>query len=150
FIRPPFPWGIPLPFWKKTLDRYYITINIEENNQYRVGEVKVTGNKLVNEIYIRAILGLVPGEIFNEERLRKSFENLKKLYGTRGYINFSAVPQQDYDEEKKLVNLNINIDEDREFYVNRIAFAGNTTTRDKVIRREIMVSEGQIFNSSAW
>src|SRR5499427_5066598 len=150
FIRPPAPWGIPIPFAKKTVDRYFITINIEENNQYRVGEVKVTGNKLFNELLIRAVLGLIPNEVFNEERLRKSFDNLKKLYGQRGYINFTAVPAQDFDEEKKLVNLNINIDEDRQFYVNRIAFAGNTTTRDKVIRREVMVAEGQVFNSSAW
>src|SRR5499433_2153450 len=57
FIRPPFPWGIPIPFKKKTLDRYYITIKIEENDQYRVGEVKVTGNKRFNELVIRAILG---------------------------------------------------------------------------------------------
>src|SRR5262245_37985823 len=150
FIRAPFPWGIPLPFWKKTVDRYYITINVEENDQYRVGEVKVSGNKQFNELVIRAILGLVPGEIFNEERLRKSFENLKKLYGSRGYINFTAVPLQDFDETKKIVNLNINVDEERQFFVNRIAFAGNTTTRDKVIRREVMVEEGQIFNSSLW
>ena len=150
FLRPPFPWGIPLPFWKKTLDRYYITINIEENDQYRVGEVKVTGNKQFNEAVIKLILGLIPGEIFNEERLRKSFENLKKLYGSRGFINFTAVPAQDFDETKKIVNLNINVDEDRQFYVNRIGFAGNTTTRDKVIRREVMVDEGQIFNSSYW
>src|SRR5438552_6240253 len=88
FVRPPFPFGLPVPFWKKTVDRYYITINVEENEQYRVGEVKVTGNKLFPEILIRAVLGLVPGEVFNEERLRKSFDNLKKLYGQRGYINF--------------------------------------------------------------
>src|SRR5438093_1041188 len=125
-------------------------IAIEGNDQYRVGEVKVTGNKQFNELLIRAILGLVPGEIFNEERLRKSFENLKKLYGSRGYINFTAVPQQDFDETKKIVNLNINVDEDRKFFVNRIAFAGNTTTRDKVIRREVMVDEGQVFNSALW
>jgi outer membrane protein insertion porin family len=150
FIRPPFPWGIPIPFSKKTVDRYYITINVEENDQYRVGTVKVTGNKRFNELVIQAILGLVPGEIFNEERLRKSFENLKKLYGSQGYINFTAVPLQDFDETKKIVNLNINVDEERQYYVNRIAFAGNTTTRDKVIRREIMVEEGQVFNSSVW
>jgi outer membrane protein insertion porin family len=112
--------------------------------------VKVTGNKQFNEAVIRAILGLVPGEIFNEERLRKSFDNLKKLYGSQGYINFTAVPLQDFDETKKVVNLTINVDEDRQFYVNRIAFTGNTTTRDKVIRREIMVQEGQIFSSSLW
>src|SRR5439155_10020607 len=150
FVRPPFPFGLPVPFWKKTVDRYYITINVEENEQYRVGEVKVTGNKLFPEILIRAVLGLVPGEVFNEERLRKSFDNLKKLYGQRGYINFTAVPLQDFDETKKVVNLTINVDEDRQFYVNRIAFAGNTTTRDKVIRREVMVEEGQVFNSAAW
>src|SRR5439155_11231011 len=57
---------------------------------------------------------------------------------------------QDFDETKKVVNLTINVDEDRQFYVNRIAFAGNTTTRDKVIRREVMVEEGQVFNSAAW
>ena len=150
FIRAPFPFGVPLPFWKKKVDRYFITINIEENDQYRVGEVKVTGNKRFNELVIRAILGLVPGEIFNEERLRKSFDNLKKLYGSQGYINFTAVPLQDFDEAKKIVNLTINVDEDRQFFVNRIAFSGNTTTRDKVIRREIMVEEGQVFNSSVW
>jgi len=150
FIRAPFPFGIPLPFWQKTVDRYFITINVEENDQYRVGDVKITGNKQFNEAVIRAILGLVPGEIFNEERLRKSFDNLKKLYGSRGYINFTAVPLQDFDEAKKVVNLNINVDEDRQFYVNRIAFSGNTTTRDKVIRREVMVEEGQIFNSAYW
>src|SRR5207247_2188942 len=48
------------------------------------------------------------------------------------------------------VNLNISVDEDRQFYVNRIAFSGNTTTRDKVIRREVMVEEGQVFNSALW
>ena len=150
FIRPPFPWGIPIPFWKKTVDRYYITINVEENDQYRVGTVKVTGAKQFPEVVIQAILGLVPGEVFNEERLRKSFDNLKKLYGSRGYINFTAVPLQDFDETKKVVNLNINVDEERQYYVNRISFAGNTTTRDKVIRREVMVEEGQVFNSSLW
>lgn len=150
FIRPPFPWGIPLPFWRKTVNRYYITVNIEENDQYRVGEVKVTGAKQFPEILIKAVLGLVPGEIYNEKALQDSFENLKKLYGSRGYINYTAVPARDFDETKKVVNLNIEIEEDRQFYVNRIAFQGNTTTRDKVIRREVMVEEGQIFNSSLW
>src|SRR5204862_4862180 len=102
FIQPPFPWGIPIPFKKKTLDRYYITIKIEENDQYRVGDVKVTGAKQFNETVVKSVLGLVPGEVFNEERLRKSFENLKKLYGARGYINFTAVPVQDFDEARKL------------------------------------------------
>src|SRR5881296_2842882 len=150
FIRPPFPWGIPIPFWKKKVDRYYITIKIEENDQYRVGDVKVTGSKEFNENVIKSVLGQVPGQVYNDTQLRKGFENLKKLYGSRGYINFTPVPVFDDDDAKKVRNLNISIDEDRQFYVNRIAFSGNTTTRDKVIRREIMVDEGQVFNSALW
>jgi outer membrane protein insertion porin family len=150
FIKPPFPFGIPIPFWRKTVDRFYVTIKIEENDQYRVGDVRVTGSKEFNEDIIKAVLGLQQGAIFNETLLRKGFENLKKLYGSRGYINFTPVPQQDFDEAKKLVNLIINVDEDRQFYVNRIAFSGNTTTRDKVIRREVMVEEGNVFNSALW
>ncbi len=150
FIKPPFPWGIPLPFWKKKVDRLYIGIKIEENDQYRVGDVKITGSKEFTEDQVRSVLSLIPGEIFNQTLLQKGFENLKKLYGSRGYINFTPVPVQDFDEAKKLVNLAIDIDEDRQFYVNRIAFTGNTTTRDKVIRREIMVPEGATFNSALW
>src|SRR5438128_8560339 len=82
-IKPPFPWGIPLPFAKKTVDRYYITIKVEENNQYRIGDVKVTGNKEFTADQIRFLLGLVPGQIYKETLLRKGFENLKTLYGTR-------------------------------------------------------------------
>src|SRR5215468_1235602 len=149
-IKPPFPFGVPLPFWKKTVSRYYITLKIEENDQYKIGDVKVSGNKEFPEPIIRLVLGLVPGQVWNESALKKGFENLKKLYGTRGYVNFSAVPVQDLDEERKLVNVTINVDEDRQFTVNRIAFSGNTTTRDKVIRREILVDEGQVFNSNYW
>ena len=150
FIKAPFPWGIPMPFWKKTVDRYFINIKIEENEQYNVGEVKVTGSKLFKDDQIKAVLGLKEGEIFNGTNLRKGFESLKKLYGNYGYINYAPVPNQDFDEAKKTVNLTINVDEDRQFFVNRINFVGNTTTRDKVIRREVMVDEGNVFNSQAW
>ena len=96
------------------------------------------------------VLGLNPGLVYNESLLRKGFDNLKKIYGARGYVNFTPVPVQDVDEEKKLVNLTINIDEDRQFTVNRIAFSGNTTTRDKVIRREVALEEGQVYDERLW
>jgi outer membrane protein insertion porin family len=149
-LKPPFPFGVPLPFWKKKVNRYHITLKVEENDQYKIGDVKVIGVKEFNENVIKAVLGLVPEQVFNESMLRKGFDNLKKLYGSRGYVNFSPVPLQDLDDEKKLVNLTINIDEDQQFSVNRITFTGNTTTRDKVIRREVLVEEGQVFNSSLW
>jgi hypothetical protein len=118
--------------------------------QYRIGGIKVTGAEAVNETQIVLALGLVPGQVYNEDRLRKGFDDLKKIYGSRGYVNFVPIPAFDFDEQQKVVNLTINIDEDRQFIVNRINFTGNTTTRDEVIRREIIVKEGQVFNSSPW
>src|SRR5438093_11469272 len=96
------------------------------------------------------MLDMAPGEVFNEQRLRNGIENLKKQYGSQRYINFIAVPVQGFDEANKLINLNINIEEDRRFYVNRISFTGTTTTRDRVIRREIMVNEGEVCRSTLW
>jgi outer membrane protein insertion porin family len=80
----------------------------------------------------------------------KGLENLKKAYGQMGYINFGAIPKATFDEQKKTVNLDIDIDEGKPFYVSRIEFQGNTITRDKVIRRELMLEEGQVYNSQLW
>ena len=107
--------------------------------QYRIGQIKITGAKVFNETLIRAVLMLVSGGEFNESLLRNGFDDLKQLYGNRGYINFTPVPVLDFDEQQKVVNLTIKIDEDRQFIVNRINFIGNTTTRDEVIRRQILV-----------
>src|SRR5262245_39229922 len=150
FIKPAFPFGIPIPFWKEQAQRMHVILKIEENAQYRVGSVNVIGNKEFSSETIRFALGLFPGAVYNEERLHKGLDILKKMYGERGYINFTPIPQQSFYEQTKIVNLTINIEEDHKFYVNRISFSGNTTTRDKVIRRELLVNEGEVFNSTLW
>ena len=122
FIKPPFPWGIPIPFWRKTLDRYHITIQIEENEQYRVGDVRITGNTEFSDDLIRIVLGLWPGQVYNDTQLREGFENLTRLYGSRGFVNFSPLPIFDDDEVDKVRNININIDIDINIDIN---FNGN-------------------------
>src|SRR5207244_8908647 len=89
---------------------------------------------------------LKDGEILNREKIAKGLENLRKAYGQLGYINFTSIPNTTFDEDKKLVFLDVDVDEGKQFYVRRIEFAGNTTTRDKVIRREIALEEGQVYN----
>jgi outer membrane protein insertion porin family len=82
--------------------------------------------------------------------VQKGLENLKKAYGGLGYINFGAIPKPTYDDQKKTVSFDIDIDEGKQFYVSRIEFQGNTITRDRVIRRELMLDEGQVYNSQLW
>src|SRR6185295_1431697 len=74
---------------------------------------------------------------------------MTKLDGTLGYINFVPTADTEFDEEKKLVNLTVNVDEGKQYFTRRIFFSGNTTTRDKVIRREVTLMEGYVFNSQS-
>jgi outer membrane protein insertion porin family len=147
FIKPPFPWGIPIPFWKKQVDRIFVTLKIEENSQYHVGEVKVTGNTFLKTEFLQGGLGMKTGDIYNENLLGESFKAMTKLYGALGHISQSATPDLEYDEEKKIVNITVNVDEGKQYFTNRILFSGNTTTRDKVIRREVTLMEGYVFNT---
>ncbi len=128
-----------------------ITMPIEEGDRYHLGTITFKNNKAISSAAaLRSLFPMKDGEIFSREKVAKGLENLRKAYGQAGYINFTSVPDTKFDDEKKIVNLIIDVDEGKQFYVRRIEFQGNTTTRDKVIRREIALEEGQIYNSHFW
>ena len=128
-----------------------ITMPIEEGDKYRLGKITFKNNKtLTNNAALRNLFPLKDGDVFSREKIAKGLENLRKAYGEYGYINYTGVPSTTFDDEKKVANLEIDIDEGKAFYVRRIEFTGNTTTRDKVIRRELALEEGGIYNSRLW
>ena len=140
-----------LPGVQKPGKRVDITVPIEEGERYRLAGIKFSGNKAItNTQFLRRLFDMKDGDIFDTELVRKGLENLRKAYGELGYINFTPVPDTKIDEEKKSISLDIDLDEGKPFYVRRIEFSGNTTTRDKVIRRELAVEEGQVYNSRLW
>jgi len=128
-----------------------ITIPVEEGQRYRLKEITFTGNQaLKNTPGLRALFKIKDGDVFDTEAIRKGLEALRKAYAALGYINFTPVPNTDADDEKRLISLRIDVDEGKQFYVRRIEFQGNTTTRDKVIRRELALEEGQVYNGNLW
>ncbi|HEY9125731.1 MAG TPA: outer membrane protein assembly factor BamA, partial [Acidobacteriaceae bacterium] len=131
--------------------RIDILMPIEEGERYRLGSITFTGNKAVSNVRaLRGTFAIKDGEVFNASVIAKGLENLKKAYGQLGYINFAAIPKPTIDDQKKVVNLTLDIDEGKPFYVGRIEIQGNTLTRDRVIRRELMLEEGQVYNSQLW
>ena len=128
-----------------------ITMPVEEGQRYTLGSITFKNNKAVTNT--KALRGLFPikdGDVFSKEKVGKGLENLRKAYGEQGYINFTPVPDTRFDDDKKLIFLDIDVDEGKQFFVRRIEFQGNTTTRDKVIRREIALEEGNVYNSRLW
>lgn len=131
--------------------RVDITMPVEEGERYRLGSISFSGQKAITNVKaLRAQFPIKDGDVFNVDSIRKGLDNLRKAYGELGYINFTPVPDTKPDDAKKIINLNIDIDEGKPFYVRRIEFQGNTTTRDKVIRRELAIEEGQVYNSRLW
>ncbi|HVU48491.1 MAG TPA: outer membrane protein assembly factor BamA, partial [Terracidiphilus sp.] len=131
--------------------RIDIRMPIEEGARYRLGTITFTGNDPhFNVKALRATFPIKDGDWFNATDIQKGLENLKKAYGGLGYINFGAIPRPIYDDQKKTVSLAVDIDQGKQFYVSRIEFTGNTITRDRVIRRELLLDEGSVYNSQLW
>ncbi|MCA9483819.1 MAG: outer membrane protein assembly factor BamA [Nitrospina sp.] len=127
----------------------YITIPIEEGPQYRVGSVKVQGDDTYTEEELLSVVQLKNNDIYDISKLRKDIITITDLYSARGYAYADVLPATQLNDEKKLVELEIKVNRGRKVYVGEIQIAGNTKTRDNVIRREFRIQEGQLFDSIA-
>jgi outer membrane protein insertion porin family len=141
-----------IPFIQKGQGKVMdITIPVEEGDKYKLKAITFKGNKaILNTRLLRSVFPIKDGDTFNKQLIGKGLDNLRKAYGELGYIDFSPVPTTDIDDDNKLITLNIEVEEGKPYFVRRIEFQGNTTTRDRVIRRELLVQEGQVFNSRLW
>ncbi len=140
-----------LTFRPRNGKRIDIRVPVEEGERYRLGGVTFTGNTHVPNVKaLRSQFPTKDGEYFNATAVGKGLDNLRKAYGSLGYINFTGVPTPRIDDAKHLVYLDIDIDEGKPFTVSKIEFQGNTITRDRVIRRELLIEEGQAYNSNLW
>jgi outer membrane protein insertion porin family len=133
-----------------------VTIPIVEGRIYRIGEMKIEGNSIFSEDAIRSVIGLNKGDIANGEKIGKAlFENLKKYYGQQGFIEYTAEPTPTFKDnpqkpDEGIVDFLITIEEGKQFSLRRLEFIGNTFTRDNVLRREVLLNEGDIYNQTAW
>ena len=125
-----------------------ITVPVEEGRLYHLHQANFVGVKLFRDPQaLLQLFGMRVGDVFAREKLTKGLENLRKYYGILGYWDFIPEPQVEAIPDTDQVDLTITADEGRRFFVRRIDFVGNTTTRDKVIRREFLLDEGDIFNT---
>jgi outer membrane protein insertion porin family len=143
---------IPLPLISSTDDTLRIVVPVTEGKIFRVGELKVEGNSIFSEQQILSYLGLKTGEVADGKRLQEGvYENLKKVYGSQGFVNYNAEPEPTYRDNPNnpnegIVDITVTIEEGKQFTLRRLEFTGNTFTRDRVMRREFLINEGDIYN----
>jgi len=122
----------------------HLTLPVKEGTQYRVGEIIVEGNTVFTTPEIFARLPLRRGAVFNDAALKAAAKRIEEDYGERGYFYVSLDPRT--EKKAPLADVTLAITEDRRYFVDRIEFTGNATTRDYVLRREVPLYETDLLN----
>ena len=128
-----------------------LRIDVTEGRRYHTGTFTIEGNTVVRTDALEPLFDLEEGEIYREERIRKGLEKARELYGSGGYFEFTAYPdlKPRAGAAEPIVDVTLRITEGKQYFIGRIEFSGNTHTRDSVIRRELGLVEGGIFNTEA-
>jgi outer membrane protein insertion porin family len=123
-----------------------LTIVIVEGQQYHVRKLLVTGFENTNEQKIRALLKMKEGSVYSPKQLRDDAKAVADAYGSGGYVDLVVQPEGT-PAGPALIDVHYNIEEGVRSFVNRVNIEGNTRTKDKVIRREVLVAPGDVFNT---
>lgn len=126
----------------------FITIPIKEGDQYKIGEVDITGDLIVPKETLAGDLNTVEEKVFRSSFLNKDIVSLSEYYTDRGYANVDVTPLTSINDEQKKVDVRYEIAKGEKIYFEKINIKGNSRTRDKVIRRELKVAEGDLYSSS--
>jgi outer membrane protein insertion porin family len=152
-----------------------LRIPVTEGSRYRVKGFEVAGNKVVKTDALTPLFKVKTGEYYNWKDIRKGFQKAQEIYGAGGYMDFTGYPEYKFSDDPTnapqtpeqtppapdqraaaaerqaapTVDVTLKIEEGKQYFVNRITFTGNTTTRDNVIRRELRLYEGNIFDTQS-
>ena len=126
---------------------FYITFTIDEGPKYDFGTIAVETqlDKLPKDL-LEASVPIIPGREFEGQLIERSIDSLTFVAGTAGYANVDINPRVERDTANRKVNITFEVNEGPRVFVERIDVVGNTSTVDKVIRRELRLSEGDAFN----
>ena len=146
---------IPFPVGYGELDRPYefrevsatIDIPLVEGEQFRIREIKITGNKVIDTKKVLSVLEFVKGDLFRRDKLQSDVTRITDMYGEHGYLFADVIPQFLIHPDDQTVDLLLQITENSQMQIRQIRIIGNDKTRDKVVRREMRLDEKEIINT---
>ncbi|MBL8912686.1 MAG: outer membrane protein assembly factor BamA, partial [Archangium sp.] len=125
-----------------------ITIKVEEGESYEVGKLDFSGDLLVEKDVLRRLMTSKEKTTFNRSLLAKDIQAITDVYYDSGYAYANITPVTAVNADAKTIDLTFDVQKGPKVYIERIDIVGNTKTRDKVIRRQLRVYEGELFNGT--
>ena len=123
-----------------------LVVVLVEGSQYHVGKLTISGTKAAPEAKVRALLKMKEGSVYSPKQIREDSKKIADAYGSGGYVDLQVLPQG-VPSGQSTIDVKYSIEEGNPSFVQRITIVGNTRTKDKVIRREVLIAPGDIFNS---
>ncbi len=127
-----------------------VTIAVTEGDQYSIGSISFTGDILYSEDELRKKLKTEPGELFSRANIRADITTITDMTADKGYAFNNVNPKTKSDEAKKLLDITFDVDKGELVYIDRINISGNSKTRDKVVRRELRLMEGELYSATGF
>ena len=124
-----------------------LSVHVDEGPQYRLGGISFQRNRAIFSQHLREVFRIENGEVFSRSKVAEGLENLRKAYGEFGYINYTGVPNTKFDDEKHRIDVVVDIDEGKQFYVSKINVVGLDDARRKMILQESALRTGDIYNA---
>lgn len=131
---------------ERTERRMAIVVPVTEGTKYNVGRISIKGAKLTTDEKIRALMKLKEGAVYSPKTVREDAKKIADGYGAGGYVDLVIVPQGTPAGPGR-IDVTFTIQEGERSFVQRINITGNVRTKDKVIRREVLIAPGDVFNT---
>jgi len=131
----------------KKAKKINITVPVEEGSRYRIESIKIKGDGTFTDDELFEVVQSKKGEQYNVSKVREDVSRISDLYSTRGFAYADVNPVTKIIDDKKVVELGIEIEKGKKVYVGKITILGNVSSRDNVIRREFRLQEGDLFDS---
>jgi len=120
-----------------------VTVHLEEGQQYRLGEIRFKNNRALSNVEaLRSLFPIKDGDVLDRDAIGKGLENLNSAYGQYGYINFTNVPETQFNEERQTISIDMDIDEGKQFFVSSISILG----LDDHLLKDSLLQPGDVYN----
>jgi hypothetical protein len=128
--------------------RIALDVHVDEGLQYKLGSITFKHNKAIsNGSVLRGLFPIQDGDIFSRNEIATGLDNLRSTYTSLGYINFTSVPNTKFDDEKRLISLEVDIDEDKQFYFTNVNIMGLDDADQQELLKDFPMKPGQVYDS---
>ena len=127
--------------------RIALAVHVNEGRQYRLEKITFKNNAVIRDASIlRSLFPIEDGDLFDRDKIGHGLDAVRKAYAEMGYINFTSVPATKFDDENKLIDLDINLNEGKQFYISGISILGSDERAPRDASREMPFQPGDIYN----